>query len=384
MVRVARRDASVDAVRILAIVAVVTGHVWFEPAVNLSTYTWHVPVFFVLSGYVASTRAAGLAALAGFLRRRTRALLVPYAAWLGILAVVLGALDDPLRLLAGGTYTPRGFTAFWFVTAFFVAVVAADAIERMPLAGQWAVAFALLTAGYLTSSVIAMVPLDAGVGLACLVFIVAGRTLRVIRHRIERPVVTGTVMLAAAVALIVSGASAPLDLKKGDFGTPVVSVLTAILVSWALILVARPALARLPERAGRVVSVVALGGFVVVLTHGAVLALMRGLEVEAWVVFALALVVPWALATVLLYAPLAPVLTGVPRQRMPGRGARSDVREPGDGGEPSSVRRGDPAVLEHDSGDIREPALHHGNGLGVLVDEHEATAERRRDRAGRA
>lgn len=305
-----RRDPSIDVIRIVAIVAVVAGHVWFAPPVRLAIYTWHVPIFFVLSGYLASRLPLG-----ELVRRRALALLLPYAAWLIVIAIALGSFRQPLRLLAGGAYLPHGFTAFWFVTAFFVAIVAAAAIERLALAWQWAIALALLGAGYLASDVIALVPLDAGVGLACVVFVVAGRTLRIVQPSITRPATVGAAMLVTAAALIVSGLSQPLDLKQGDFGTPVVSVVTAMLISCGAVLVAQRALARVGARASAAVSRIALCGFMVVLTHAAVLYLLREAGVARWDAFAVAVVVPWAVGLVLLRTPLALVLCGVPRQR---------------------------------------------------------------------
>ncbi len=305
-----RRDPSIDVLRILAIVAIIVGHVWFTPSVRLATYTWHVPIFFVLSGYLASRLPLG--ELVG---RRARSLLVPYGAWLLIIAALLVGFGDPLRLLAGGAQLPHGFTAFWFVTAFFVAIVAAAAIERLALGVQWAIALALLTAGYLTSDVIALVPFDAGVGLACVVFVVAGRTLRIVQPRLTRPTTVGAAMLAVAAVLVVSGASAPLDLKQGDFGTPVVSAVTAILISSGLILVAQRALARVGARASGVISQLALCGFTVVLTHAAVLFVLREAGAAPWEAFVVALIVPWAVALLLLRTPLSLALCGVPRQR---------------------------------------------------------------------
>ena len=306
---VLHRDASIDALRIVAIVAIVVGHVWFEPPVRLATYTWHVPIFFVLSGYLASSLAFG-----ELVWRRGQSLLLPYVAWLVIIAAILVGFDDPLRLLAGGAHLPRQLNAFWFVTAFFVAIVASAAIERLRLRWQWAIAAALLTAAYLTSDVIDLVPLAAGVGLGCVVFVVAGRTLRFVRPRVGRPVITGVAMLAVSVALVASGASAPLDLKPGDFGTPVVSAVTAILISYGLILIAEQALAGVQGRASEIVSQLALCGFMVVLTHSAVLYVMRETGVGEWASFAVALIVPWAAAMLLLRTPLSLVLCGVPRR----------------------------------------------------------------------
>lgn len=289
--------------------AIVVGHVWFEQPVRLATYTWHVPIFFVLSGYLASSAGFG-----ELVRRRGQSLLLPYLAWLVVISAVLVGFDDPLRLLAGGAHLPRELTAFWFVTAFFVAIIAAAAIDRLRLRWQWVIAAALLTAGYLTSDVIHLVPLDAGVGLACVVFVVAGRTLRHAQPRLSQPGTVGLLMLAVSAVLIVSGASGPLDLKHGDFGTPVMSAVTAILISCGLILVAGRLFASIHDRAGELISQLSLCGFMVVLTHGAVLFVMREAGAGEWASFVVALVGPWLIALALLRTPLSLVLCGVPRR----------------------------------------------------------------------
>ena len=344
--------------------AVVAGHVWFAPGVRLATYTWHVPIFFVLSGYLASRVRLG-----ELVRRRALSLLLPYAAWLVLIGVLLGAVRDPLRLLAGGAQLPHGFTAFWFVTAFFVAIVAAAAIERLALGWQWAIALALLGAGYLASDVIALVPLDAGVGLACVVFVVAGRTLRIAQPSLMRPATAGAVMFGVGVALIVTGVSAPLDLKRGDFGTPVVSVVTAILISCGGILVAQRALSRVGARASGIISRIALCGFMVVLAHAAVLYVLHAAGATSWESFAVALVLPWLVAMLVLRTPLALVLCGVPRQRRHPLVAARDTDSAKTGADPARPAdrapssRADPprAGVRFPHWSARASARRHGN-----------------------
>ena len=304
-----RRDASIDFLRIVAIVAIVAGHVWNEPFVRSALFSWHVPLFFVLTGYLTSAMPFGT-----LVRRRAQTLLVPYVVWLVIIAVTFFALVDPMRLLAGGAYIGRPFSAFWFVTALFVATLVAHPIGRLPLLWQWLIASVLLAGGYLAGDVIALVPLDAGVALACVIFIVAGRTLRAVRSRIPRPLWVGVGLLAVAAAVVASGISAPLDLKYGDFGVPVVSVVVAVMISFGMILVAGEALRGVGQRTSAIITQVALGGFMVVLTHTAVLQAI-GFEGEGRVVaFTLSLLLPWAAAMIALRTPLARALTGAPRQ----------------------------------------------------------------------
>lgn len=302
------RSAAIDAVRIIGVVAVVAGHVWGDvPGVRALLYSWHVPVFFVLSGYLTSH-----APLPTLIRRRARTLLLPYATWLVVLALTIPYAFPPVNLLLGGAYLTRPFSAFWFVTALFVAVVVAACIQRLPLWVQWVASAALLTAAYMIGAPLALVPWDAAVGAACVVFVIAGRTLRMYRERFPTAMLVG----GGIVGLVVAGLgwSAPLDLKVADFGTPVVSVAVAIGISAGMIAAAEVALARAGAYSSALITRVALGGFMVVLTHAAVLTVIGFDGTGRTAAFLLALLIPWALAMVAVVTPVSLFTTGAPRQ----------------------------------------------------------------------
>jgi fucose 4-O-acetylase-like acetyltransferase len=305
-----QRSAAIDAVRVLGVVAVVAGHVWGEvPVVRALLFSWHVPVFFLLSGYLASSAPVGVLA-----RRRATSLLLPYATWLVLITLLLPGVIPIPNLLLGGAYLPRPYSAFWFVTALFVAVVVAALLERMPLSRQWVIAGAVLLVAYLVGPALAQVPLDAGVGVVCVVFVVAGRTLRHLRDTIRRPVVVGSAAVLGGLLLAGFGVVRPLDLKYADFGTPVASVVVAIAISAGLVLVAEGVLRDLSAGANALITRVALGGFMVVLSHTAVLYAIGFDGTGRMLAFALSLGVPWIAALVVLVTPLALPLTGVRRQ----------------------------------------------------------------------
>lgn len=50
------RSVGIDVVRVIAIVAIVAGHAWTRVRSALVVHAWHVPVFFILSGYLWSGR----------------------------------------------------------------------------------------------------------------------------------------------------------------------------------------------------------------------------------------------------------------------------------------------------------------------------------------
>ena len=51
-----RRLAGIDVLRVLGIIAVIVGHGWGQVDwVRAAIYSWHVPLFFVLTGYFWSS-----------------------------------------------------------------------------------------------------------------------------------------------------------------------------------------------------------------------------------------------------------------------------------------------------------------------------------------
>ena len=78
--RVRPRSAAIDSLRLLGIVAVVAGHVWSNELARDLLYTWHVPLFFVLSGYLwARDRSMALE-----VPNRWGTIGLPYTAWLSL------------------------------------------------------------------------------------------------------------------------------------------------------------------------------------------------------------------------------------------------------------------------------------------------------------
>jgi fucose 4-O-acetylase-like acetyltransferase len=307
------RSASLDILRIAGVMAVVAGHVWGDvPLARSLIYSWQVPIFFVLSGYLDSARS-----IPAVVNRRARSMLLPHATWLIVITAIFPGLIPWQNLLKGGIYLPRPYSAFWFVTALFVAVVLAAVVRSWPLVLQWALAVVLVAVGTIWGRELAFVWWSAAIGAACFVFVVAGRTLRrmVTSSRIAAAVAAA--ILVGCIAAAAFGVTRPLDLKYGDFGTPAASVAVAIAISASLIVLAEHTFARLPAAAAAIATRVALGAFTVVLAHAAVLQLVAPLD-RRLLSFLLALIIPWALALVLLRTPVALPFTGVERQpRLP-------------------------------------------------------------------
>lgn len=302
------RDVSLDAVRLLGIVAIVAGHSLEGDTAREVLYTWHVPVFFFLSGYLWKTGRT----LKDEAWRRAETLLVPYLFWLAAISVVFipyvfatdgtnEAIKRSAGVVLGGYFLKIPYQAFWFVTALFVACLIYRALDN-----RWknAILWLLPTAVALTfaGEWLKLIPEAAGLALPALAFIGLGRLARTASTRWATASL-GAVLLVGVALLTWADINEPLDIKRGDFGVPVLGIACAAAASWGLVLVARPLLARAP----RVVSSSALSlstlGLAAVLTHGVAVDLLLD-RVDAWAVFVISLAFGFAVAWLVSMTPL--------------------------------------------------------------------------------
>lgn len=239
---VRQRSVRIDIVRLLGLNVVVARHLWTQYPVG-----GYMAVFFVLSGYLWSAKRS----LAEDLRYQSCKLLVPSFAWLGILAVpsfirlTTGAKEEvdlglhALDLLWGGERAATPFTAFWFMTAIFVAAVL---FRILMLATRWVYLgclFAAFAATVLDEQLLGGKPGAVDVGAVSVLFLAAGHACRKIEARVGRLHAGAAGVLVLCGILAASGTSARMTLTAGDFGTPVLSIAVAILAMAAIVL-ARP------------------------------------------------------------------------------------------------------------------------------------------------
>jgi fucose 4-O-acetylase-like acetyltransferase len=313
------RATAVDAVRVVGIVAVIAGHDWDNTFVQRLVYPWHVPIFFFLTGYLWRSDRSVTAEI----RNRGRTLLIPYVAWLAVIAIAyVGVLamtspalplSEVVKAVYGGSMVNRPFSAFWFVTALFFATLMVRMMEKWGHGAAWWVAGVGLLACALGGDKVARAPLAIGVAVPCMIFILAGNWLRERRARITRPMTIGLSLVAVSFTLVFTGISAPLKLKYGDFGLPIVGVAVAIMISAGLLLVFEATFRSLRGAPAIAMTRLAQAGLVVVLSHAVVLWRLNTPPSGSFGAFVLCLVCSWTLGLILIHTPLSPILAGQPR-----------------------------------------------------------------------
>lgn len=310
-----KRSGAIDALRIIGIVAIVAGHTWDNGPIRAGLYTWHVPLFFFLTGFLWTRNRP----LRDESVKRSRTLLIPYAVWLVVIGVLFEAWlylrgdfqpAHLMNLLWGGNHLGRPFSAFWFVTALFLAVIALRVLQRLPMWFVCLFALAGLGAAHTIGPQLADLPLSVGVAWPALVFVLAGYGFRKIRPRITAPVPVGAASLGAGVVFAVTGVASSFNIKQANFGTPVLSVLMALLISAGMLLLADALFSRLNTTTNTSATVLAMGGFMVVLTHAVPLWVLGVGGEGSLLGFAAALVGPWAVALLIGKTPFAPYLLG--------------------------------------------------------------------------
>lgn len=312
------RLSGIDAVRVLGIVAVVAGHCLTTPLVRPLFYTWHVALFFFLAGYFWRMERS----FHDELTRRIRTLAIPYVVWFCIIAVPFVVLDSTRESTTWARlFTPFGngqssampYTTFWFVAVLFACTLLLRMLWLLPRPVVWMIAGVGAVLGYWVGGALARTPLSIGSVLPCLIFMMFGTVARSVRPTVAAPARTGLILVAISAAAIALGISAPVDIKQGDYGTPAVSTVVAVLIGFGLVLVAESLFARLPARAGRVATQLSYGGFMVVLTHPLVLWLLLtfGPPTPGWVLFIVCAATAWGASWLALRTPAATWLTGV-------------------------------------------------------------------------
>lgn len=232
-----------DAAKGAGIALVVIGHIWTSGIVRDTIYAFHMPLFFILGGYVARPRPMRV-----FAERQFWALAVPYAAFL--LALMLA---DPLieharghlprfsnwetalrAMLLGGSELNGPLTIFWFVPCLLAARLLQNMLASFwpsPRDLRWATTMAVtVLAGVWVGERSDFSPLGLLSVPIALVFLWLGALWRTMGN--DKGIVTVAVLVS--LAAIVMGRIAPLNMKAGDYGVAILSLPLALAMSLGL------------------------------------------------------------------------------------------------------------------------------------------------------
>ncbi|MBP5281054.1 MAG: acyltransferase family protein, partial [Lachnospiraceae bacterium] len=144
-----KRVEHVDLLRAIGILLMVMGHVGFGPEFNHWIHIFHMPMFFIISGYFYKPQSFGM-----MLKKRFATLLFPYLVFglfhVGLYFLYMRAFDPhAFYLLFWENTAETGVPiagALWFLTAMFFAEILFWAIQNLKLPLLWETAVAALVA----------------------------------------------------------------------------------------------------------------------------------------------------------------------------------------------------------------------------------------------
>lgn len=297
----------VDVARGIGIVAVVVGHIWTRGGVRDAMYSFHMPLFFLLSGMLARPQPSG-----AFARRLLAAQMRSYAAWLLLLILADRTIErmkggvpifhqwpgDLWAVLLGGSWLRGPFTIFWFVPCLIVArIVFTLLIGRLPdpLDRRWSLILLPVVAlayglGWWTD----VSPLGLLSVPMAVVLLWVGKAWGQVRWR--RAMIVPLALLSVAG---LAGVFPTLNMKAGDYGWPILSMAAGVATSLLVF--------RLSSRIAAVAAPLAALGrasLTIMYVHVAVIHYLTPYFGRPWLL-ALALAGPWGLSMLIARSSLA-------------------------------------------------------------------------------
>ncbi len=229
----------VDVARGIGIIAVVIGHAWTSGPLRDAMYSFHMPLFFLLSGILSRPHPSG-----PFLRRQLATQMRPYAAFLlliifadqviewakGGLPIFHNWPHDLTPILLGGTWLRGPFTIFWFVPCLMIARILFNMLSQRlpePLDREWAaVLIPTLALAYGIGWLTQMSPLGLlSVPMAIVLLWVGAIWPRIRWHN-------AMILPLGALSVVgLSGLVPTLNMKVADYGLPLLSIGAGIATS---------------------------------------------------------------------------------------------------------------------------------------------------------
>lgn len=177
-----KRIAYIEYCRAIGVILMAAGHIGFGETYTLYIQSFHMPLFFLLSGFLY-TRKSSFGAV---LKRKARSLLQPYYLF-GVLFLMVVAVGKPERLMEDirvvFLYPTNHFplsTAMWFLMALFLANIIYYAIDSLKHpAAIWCAAIAVGLLGELFHPITGiLLPFALGPALVGVAMMQIGRSIR--------------------------------------------------------------------------------------------------------------------------------------------------------------------------------------------------------------
>jgi len=305
----------VDALKGLGMIAVIAGHVWTRGAMRDAIYTVHMPLFFLLSGYTARAMPWRRC-----LPRLARGLLLPFASF-SILLLGADFLIEGLRgmrpifpnwrtgvdMILFATAQLRGpFTIFWFIPCLFAARTIWNALASgrwRPDSGAMLLVMAIIFALALVAQNQSGLSPFGLLGIPGALLFIWGGALWRASMPLGRAWPAGRTLAVLVLALGTFIWLPPVNMKSGDLGWPLVSLIGAAAVTMALAWIIH----HLPRRAIWPLEAIGRASLVIMYSHVAFIHYLAPYAPRV-ALFAVALIGAWLLDWVIRRTSLTRLL----------------------------------------------------------------------------
>lgn len=239
-----------DIAKGIGILCVILGHMEIEAA-NRIVYTFHMPLFFFISGYFGFKREEKMSE---FVKQKFDQLIVPYI-FTSFCVVIINAIRE---FALGGNTIKRIFTvsfaaiygsgnawekpfhiepigAIWFLPALFIALVVVKYFNQYKKPYLFIILLAYI--GYKTSQFI-WLPFDIQAGLVAAIFVYLGnysREIQLFEIKINKVIVGG--LISIWTFCILFGGS--LYMVRNYYGNGLLDVIGALAAVYLIIIICR-------------------------------------------------------------------------------------------------------------------------------------------------
>ena len=215
---------------------VILGHIkgfWFP--IYRFVYTFHMPLFFMISGYLFKSSDT-FKGLMNYVLKLSKRLMIPYLVFLPLMNFLLDMPYSSRDLFYGGGGLMGGLGIAWFVTDLFISLCIFQVLHILKLVKIW-MAILLLIIAYLLSDKIP--PLWGGnIVPMSIVYVYCGHYIKLYESRINNSIRNKVIFDAMfLLGLFVLGcfvSSVRMDMKHANYGIPVISFTISVIASVSL------------------------------------------------------------------------------------------------------------------------------------------------------
>ncbi len=233
------RQTWIDLLKGIGITLVVLGHVSYNKLLVQTIFMFHMPLFFLLGGWLHNAGAPQLV----YLKAKARSLLVPYLCFLVLLWPIellmafpdqawSGAwmVDTLLKpMLLGGQMLTGVASVFWFVTCYFLTQQLMHfLLRRFSMTSCALICAAMLALAYVNAGTAQLLtlPWSANSVLFAAPLYLIGYLARAQRLRTLLPLYAGVALVGGL--LNVFGVRNSMDIKALDYGVPLLTLVCAV------------------------------------------------------------------------------------------------------------------------------------------------------------